>query len=332
MDIGAEAAVARRPEALDLAQRCGLGAKVVHPASGAYVWSGRALRPLPSGTIMGIPGDLEALAASEVLPLPALLRVPLDHLLPSTALTRDVALGTYVASRLGRGVVDRLVEPLLGGVYAGHADQISFEAALPELFGRVSRGSSLLDAAADLLPDPDLTRPPVFFGLSGGLAAAGPGGGLGQRRHRPDADDGARPCASWVRVAADGRVGGRRGRARRVRRHPGRAGRAGRPAPASRRAESRRDAGRRALREHRVGHVRLCTQGLSGSAAGHRLPRPVVHRAVGQGVDVLDGEVVVAARRRRRTSSSCGSRSDATARSTTCSSTTPTWPRWAFAT
>jgi oxygen-dependent protoporphyrinogen oxidase len=123
---------------------------------------------------MGIPGDLEALAASEVLPLPALLRVPLDHLLPSTALTRDVALGTYVASRLGRGVVDRLVEPLLGGVYAGHADQISFEAALPELFGRVSRGSSLLVAAADLLPDPDLTRPPVFFGLSGGLAALAP--------------------------------------------------------------------------------------------------------------------------------------------------------------
>ena len=71
VDIGAEAAVARRPEALDLALRCGLAAQVVHPASGAYVWSGRALRPLPGGTIMGIPGDLAALAASEVLSLPA---------------------------------------------------------------------------------------------------------------------------------------------------------------------------------------------------------------------------------------------------------------------
>ena len=152
MDIGAEAAVARRPEALDLAQRCGLGAKVVHPASGAYVWSGRALRPLPSGTIMGIPGDLEALAASEVLPLPALLRVPLDHLLPSTALTRDVALGTYVASRLGRGVVDRLVEPLLAGCTPDTQTRSRSRRRCPAL-GRVSRGSSLLHAAAGLLPD-----------------------------------------------------------------------------------------------------------------------------------------------------------------------------------
>ncbi len=174
VDVGAEAAVARRPEALDLALRCGLAAQVVHPASGAYVWSGRALRPLPSGTVMGIPGDLEALAASEVLSLPQLLRVPLDHVLPGAGLTRDVALGTYVASRLGRGVVDRLVEPLLGGVYAGHADQISFEAALPDLFARVLGGSTLLDAAAGLLPDPDLPRPPVFFGLSGGLASLAP--------------------------------------------------------------------------------------------------------------------------------------------------------------
>lgn len=42
-----------------------------------------------------------------------------------------MAVGEYVAARLGREVVDRLVEPLLGGVYAGDAYRISMRSAVP---------------------------------------------------------------------------------------------------------------------------------------------------------------------------------------------------------
>ena len=152
IDIGAESVLARRPEALDLADRSGLGPTLVHPAaSGAYVWTRGKLRPLPAKTLLGIPGDLTALARSQVLTLPELMRVPLDGVLPRDPLTGDAALGAYVARRLGHGVVDRLLEPLLGGVYAGHADQLSFEAALPEAYGRVAAGGSLLAVASDLV-------------------------------------------------------------------------------------------------------------------------------------------------------------------------------------
>src|SRR4051794_13760181 len=68
IDIGAESVLARRPEALDLAQRFGLGPRLVHPAAaGAYVWTRSRLRPLPPKTVLGIPGDLTALARSQVL-------------------------------------------------------------------------------------------------------------------------------------------------------------------------------------------------------------------------------------------------------------------------
>ena len=67
VDAGAESLLARRTEAISLAHEVGLGDDLVHPAvGGASVWSRGAMRPLPAGQLMGIPGDLRALAASQV--------------------------------------------------------------------------------------------------------------------------------------------------------------------------------------------------------------------------------------------------------------------------
>ena len=83
------------------------------------VWSRGALRPLPR-SVMGIPADLDGLAESEVLSAEGLARAAQDRDLPATALPDDdVSVGWLIEQRLGREVLDRLVEPLLGGVYAG---------------------------------------------------------------------------------------------------------------------------------------------------------------------------------------------------------------------
>jgi oxygen-dependent protoporphyrinogen oxidase len=190
VDAGAESLLARRPEALALVHAAGLADDVVHPAvAGASVWSRGAMRPLPSGQLMGIPGDLRSLAASGVVSLPGLARIPLDHVLARTPVRGDVSLGSFVAGRLGREVVDRLVEPLLGGVYAGHADDLSLDATLPQLAGAVRVERSLLRAVAEVLGSgpaaaavsvaggaiagptlepPGLARP-VFAGIRGGV-------------------------------------------------------------------------------------------------------------------------------------------------------------------
>ena len=117
---------------------------------------------------MGIPVDLRELAASEVLSLRGLARIPLDSVLPASSLEGDRALGPYVASRVGREVVDRLIEPLLGGVYAGHADDLSLDAVLPQLAGAVRVERSLLRGARRVSGDAP-TGAPVFGGLTGGL-------------------------------------------------------------------------------------------------------------------------------------------------------------------
>ncbi len=171
VDEGAESMLARRPEGVALARTVGLGADVVHPAvEGAQVATEGGLRPLPRRQLMGIPGDLRELATTGLLSLPALLRLPLDHVLPRTPVDEDIAIGRYVRARLGSEVVDRMVEPLLGGVYAGHADELSLDATVPQLSGAVRMERSLLKATRQVMGS--ATRGgPVFASLRGGMGA-----------------------------------------------------------------------------------------------------------------------------------------------------------------
>ncbi len=179
VDLGPEALLARRPEAVDLAHRVGLGADLVSPATtGAGVWTRGAVRPLPP-SLMGIPADLAAAVASGVLTRAEADRAAAEWDLPPLALADDIGIGRLVADRLGPAVRDRLVEPLLGGVYAGNADDISVQAAVPQLVSGVREHGHLLAAAAASASAPAETgeepKPPVFTGITGGvgrLAAA----------------------------------------------------------------------------------------------------------------------------------------------------------------
>ena len=167
VDVGAEAMLARRPEGIDLAAELGLS--VVHPATTrSGLWTRGSVRPLPR-TLMGVPLDVDELAASGVLSESSLARVRLEPTLPDTDLTHDRSVAGLVAERFGLEVVDQLVEPLLGGVYAGHAGLLSAQATTPQLVVMARQGS-LLDAAARL-PRSDA---PVFAGLPGGMGGLPP--------------------------------------------------------------------------------------------------------------------------------------------------------------
>ncbi|MFE3901100.1 protoporphyrinogen oxidase [Streptomyces sp. NPDC059153] len=170
VDLGAESMLARRPEAVALARAVGLGDRLQPPATAtASVWTRDALRPMPKGHVMGVPGDPAAL--SGVLSPEGLARIAQERDLTPTAVGDDVAVGAYVADRLGREVVDRLVEPLLGGVYAGDAYRISMRAAVPQLFEVVREGGSLLDGVRRIQERAAARQQtgPVFQGIDGGI-------------------------------------------------------------------------------------------------------------------------------------------------------------------
>jgi oxygen-dependent protoporphyrinogen oxidase len=171
VDEGAEALLARRPEGTDLIGALGLDGRLVWPGTtSAGIWTRGCLCPLPQRQLMGVPADLDALRDSGILSAPGLARAREDLRLPPTPMDGDVSVASYVAERFGQELVDRLVDPLLGGVYAGRSDQLSFEATLGGLAQAARQHRSLAEAAAALLPPPSGRQaPPVFTTLSGGL-------------------------------------------------------------------------------------------------------------------------------------------------------------------
>ncbi|WP_152363762.1 protoporphyrinogen oxidase [Microlunatus speluncae] len=166
LDGGPESLLARRPEAVRLAESLGL--PLVHPtgATSRLLIDGRP-RPLPRQA-MGIPVDLAGLA--ELLEPGDLARAEREPDLPAPPLTGDVGIGAYVDARFGPAVTDRLLEPMLGGVYAGRARDLSFEAVNRPLFERARSGGSLLAHAADLSSAGAGAGGPVFAGVPGGVA------------------------------------------------------------------------------------------------------------------------------------------------------------------
>ncbi|NYG58523.1 oxygen-dependent protoporphyrinogen oxidase [Nocardioides daedukensis] len=162
VDVGAEAMLNRRPEAIGLARDLGLD--LIHPGTlSSRLWTRDALRPLPR-SVMGIPADLEQLVQTGVLSDAGIARLREEKVLPAP--DEDVSVADFVGERLGREVVDRLVEPLLGGVYAGHATELSTRATIPQVVALLDRSPSLLEAASAVPAPSDV---PVFAGLVSGV-------------------------------------------------------------------------------------------------------------------------------------------------------------------
>ena len=163
VDVGAEAMLNRRPEGVSLAREVGL--EVVHPdVAESNIWSGGRLHRLPR-TLMGVPLDADGLTGFAPFTAADVERVSAERDLPPSVVDGDVSVGELVAARFGRAVVELLVEPLLGGVYAGRADLISARAALPQLVDHAVRGS-VLDQADAI---PTTYAAPVFAGIPGGM-------------------------------------------------------------------------------------------------------------------------------------------------------------------
>ena len=176
VDEGAEALLVTRPEGIELIAEAGLGDQRTDPGpTSSAIWTLGALRPLPRRQFMGVPSDMAELARSGVLSADGVARAGQDLELPPTARDGDVSVAGYVGARLGAEVVDRLVDPLLGGVYAGRSAELSFDATLPALAAASRRHRSLAEAAQSLLPPQAPgsggTRAggPVFTTLTGGL-------------------------------------------------------------------------------------------------------------------------------------------------------------------
>lgn len=171
VDLGADAFLARVPEAVDLCRELGLDDELVSPASrNALVLRDGSLRPLPEGLVLGVPTDLDALRASGLVSEDALTAVAADLRRTDPPDDTDRSVGAYVRSHLGDEVFDTLVSPLLSGINAGSPDELSLHAGAPQLAAASRAGGSLVGFARELRAEADPAAP-VFHSLRGGAGA-----------------------------------------------------------------------------------------------------------------------------------------------------------------
>lgn len=153
LEGGPDSLLRRKPAAEQLCRQLGLGDELIgiNPRiAGAYIYHAHRFHPIPAGTLAGVPTDWGPLWRSDLFSLPGKVRAGADLVLPKSAGGGDRGLGMFLRRRFGREVVDRLVEPMLSGIYAGDANALSLLATFPQLLEMETRHRSLLLAGRAL--------------------------------------------------------------------------------------------------------------------------------------------------------------------------------------
>jgi oxygen-dependent protoporphyrinogen oxidase len=132
--------------------------------------------------VLGVPYELGPLARSGIVSAAGVARAALDTVLPRSRPPDDRSIADVVGRRFGHEVVDRLVEPLLGGIHAGRADRLSLESVAPEVADAARANRSVMAGLrarrqreaspaepAPAAPPASPSPGPVFLGLRGGL-------------------------------------------------------------------------------------------------------------------------------------------------------------------
>jgi oxygen-dependent protoporphyrinogen oxidase len=160
IDEGADAFIARVPDAVELCRELGIEPELVAPSAGRSMiwWRGR-LRPLPEGLVLGAPRHLGHLAGGGILSPAGMARAALDLVLPRRP-ARVATVRELIADRFGAEVADRLVDPLVGGIHAGSTRELGAAEVVPQLVEAAERSRSLLLGLRRIPVAPDL---PMFL-------------------------------------------------------------------------------------------------------------------------------------------------------------------------
>lgn len=149
IEQGPDSFVSYRRAALELIDELGLGAEVIAPGGGRRVGllSRGRLRPMPAGMGMVLPTRMWPFVTTGVLSWPDKLRAGLDLVIPRQLGDDDVAIGAFLRSRLGDGIVRRFADPMVGGIYGAGVDELSLDAVLPSLRQNEQEHRSLMLAS-----------------------------------------------------------------------------------------------------------------------------------------------------------------------------------------
>jgi len=144
---GPDCFILEKPWALALVRELGMENELINTsnqASGTYIYSGKKLHRLPDGLIMMIPTKIIPFATSSLISWPGKIRMGMDIVIPKRRETGDESLASFVIRRLGKEALDKIAEPLVGGIHAGNPDTMSLLSTFPRFLEMEQQSGSLI--------------------------------------------------------------------------------------------------------------------------------------------------------------------------------------------
>ncbi len=171
VDEGPDAFLTRVPWAVDLTRELGITDRVVSPSTGsAYVVVKGRMRRLPEGLALGVPVRFWPLLTSGIVSPPAALRAGLDLVRGDDWPGDDESVGGLIRRRLGPQIHERLVDPLIGSIYAGRTEHLDLQLIAPQLETAARRNRSLIRGLRAQRRAGSTADGPIFHGFRNGMA------------------------------------------------------------------------------------------------------------------------------------------------------------------
>ncbi len=209
MEGGADSFITNKPWGVDLCRELGLGDQLIGTETQhrrSFVVREGRLMPVPEGFVLMAPNRLGPILTTPILSWRGKLRMLMDLVIPRMDAEGDESLAAFVKRRLGREALERLVQPLVGGIYTADPNELSLKATLPQFQLMEKEHRSLIMAALRMARQARsaerqasgaryglfVTLPNGMDSLPNALAAALPPGTVRietpvRRIHRPDA-------------------------------------------------------------------------------------------------------------------------------------------------
>jgi oxygen-dependent protoporphyrinogen oxidase len=134
VEAGPDSFITEKPWALRLCERLGLTSHLVSTQAAyqkIYIVHQGKLEPLPEGFFLLAPTRLWPFVQTPLFSFSGKLRMAADLLLPRGAMNDDESLGSFVRRRFGAEALERVAQPLVGGIYASDPDKLSLTATMP---------------------------------------------------------------------------------------------------------------------------------------------------------------------------------------------------------
>lgn len=134
LERGPDSFISEKPEAVALAKRLGLESRLIETNEQfrrSFIVRNGRLRPVPEGFQLLAPSRVWPFLTTDIFSLTGKLRMAADLFLPRQTGYGDESLASFVRRRLGREALERMAQPMVGGIYTADPETLSLRATLP---------------------------------------------------------------------------------------------------------------------------------------------------------------------------------------------------------